>query len=153
MEGLFLTSSLATLWFPAIVILMLSAIAGRWVALGKMGRRRWAAIIPVFSTWEVCAGASGSRSLGVVASAASAACLISLLLGLGRHFESQWVAALLLALWVVTQLVVGERLARSFGARQSHAYAVGLVLLPFIAHPLLVAENKVHLGPVDGISA
>ena len=153
MGDLFLTNSLATLWFPAIVILMLSTVAGRWVALGKMGRRRWAAIIPVFSTWEVAKGASGNRALSTVASIASAAYLISVLLGLGRHFESQWVAALLLALWVVTQLVVSERLARSFGAGPGYAYAVGLVLLPFIAYPLLVAENRVYLGPVDGASA
>ena len=50
MGDLFLINSLMTLWFPAIVILMLSTVAGRWVVLGKMGRRRWAAIIPIFST-------------------------------------------------------------------------------------------------------
>ena len=153
MGDLFLTNSLATLWFPAIVILMLGTVAGRWVVLGKMRRRRWAAIIPVFSTWEIAEGAAGNRALSTVASAASAACLVSVLLGLGRYFASQWVAALLLALWFATQLVVSERLARSFGAAPGYAYAVGLVLLPFIAYPLLVAENRVYLGPVDEAAA
>lgn len=53
MDELLITNSIATLWFPAVVILSLATIAGRWVILGKMGRRRWAAIVPVFSTWEV----------------------------------------------------------------------------------------------------
>ena len=106
MGDLFLINSLMTLWFPAIVILMLSTVAGRWVVLGKMGRRRWAAIIPIFSTWEVAKGASGSRALSVVASVASAVQLLSVLLGLGRYFETQWLAALVLALWLVMQLVV-----------------------------------------------
>ena len=88
MDNQFLTNSLATLWLPAIVILMLSTIAGRWVVLGKMGRRRWAAIIPIFSTWEVLEGASGNRALSTVASVASAAYLVSFLLGVGRYFET-----------------------------------------------------------------
>lgn len=153
MGDLFLINSLITLWFPAIIILMLSTVAGRWVVLGKMGRRRWAAIIPIFSTWEVAKGASGSRALSVVASVASAVQLLSVLLGLGRYFETQWLAALVLALWLVMQLVVSERLARAFGAGPGYGYAVGLVLLPFVAYPLLVAENRVYLGPVDEAAA
>lgn len=47
MDGKFVADALATMWLPAIVILMLGTIAGRWVVLGKMGRRRWAAIIPI----------------------------------------------------------------------------------------------------------
>ena len=133
MDNQFLTNSLATLWLPAIVILMLSTIAGRWVVLGKMGRRRWAAIIPIFSTWEVSEGASGNRALSVTASAASTAYLVSILLGVGRYFETQWLATLLFAFWVVMQLVVSERLARSFGA--GPGYAVGLVLVPIVAYP------------------
>ena len=133
MDNQFLTNSLATLWLPAIVILMLSTIAGRWVVLGKMGRRRWAAIIPIFSTWEVSEGASGNRALSTVASVASAAHLVSILLGVGRYFETQWLATLLFAFWVVMQLVVSERLARSFGA--GPGYAVGLVLVPIVAYP------------------
>ena len=151
MDGKFVANALATLWLPAIVILMLGTIAGRWVVLGKMGRRRWAAIIPVFSTWEVSEGASGSRTLSVVASIASAACLISALLGVGRYFETQWLATLLLAFWVVTQLIVSERLARAFGA--GPGYAAGLVLVPIIAYPLLVMDGKVYLGPVDKVKA
>ena len=136
---------------PAIVILMLSTIAGRWVALGKMGRRRWAAIVPAFSTWEVSEGASGNRMLSVITSAASAAHLVSALLGLGRYFETQWLATLLFAFWVVTQLIVSERLARAFGA--GPGYAAGLVLIPIVAYPLLMMDGKVYLGPVDGIGA
>ena len=151
MGDLFLINSLATLWFPAIVILMLSTIAGRWVVLGKMGGRRWAAIIPVFSTWEVSEGASGNRALSTVASVASAVHLVSILLGVGRYFETQWLATLLFAFWVVMQLVVSERLARSFGA--GPGYAAGLVLVPIVAYPLLVMDGKVYLGPVDGVKA
>ena len=151
MDGKFVANALATLWLPAIVILMLGIIAGRWVVLGKMGRRRWAAIIPVFSTWEVSEGASGNRALSTAASIASAAYLISALLGVGRYFETQWLATLLLAFWVVTQLIVSERLARAFGA--GPGYAAGLVLIPIIAYPLLVMDGKVYLGPVDGAKA
>ena len=151
MGNQFLTNSLATLWLPAIVILMLSAIAGRWVVLGKMGRRRWAAIIPIFSTWEVSEGASGNRALSTVASVASAAYLVSFLLGVGRYFETQWLATLLFAFWVVTQLIVSERLARAFGA--GPGYAAGLVFVPIVAYPLLVMDGKVYLGPVDGVRA
>ena len=150
-DRLFLINSLAMLWLPAIVILMLSTIAGRWVVLGKMGRRRWAAIIPVFSTWEVSEGASGNRTLSVIASAVSAAYLVSVLLGVGRYFETQWLATLLFTLWVVTQLVVSERLARAFGA--GPGYAAGLILVPIVAYPLLVMDGKVYLGPVDGVRA
>lgn len=153
MGDLFLINSLMTLWLPAIVILMLSTIAGRWVVLGKMGRRRWAAIIPIFSTWEVAEGAAGNRTLSAVASIASGAQLLSVLLGFGRYFETQWLSTLVLALWIVTQLVVSERLARAFGAETGYGYAVGLVLLPFIAYPLLVADNRVYLGPVDEAAA
>lgn len=151
MDGKFVANALATLWLPAIVILMLSTIAGRWVVLGKMGRRRWAAIIPVFSTWAVSEGASGNRALSTVASIASAAYLMSALLGVGRYFETQWLATLLLAFWVVTQLIVSERLARAFGA--GPGYAAGLVLIPIVAYPLLVMDGKVYLGPVDGAKA
>ena len=151
MDGEFVANVLATLWLPAIVILMLGIIAGRWVVLGKMGRRCWAAIIPVFSTWEVSEGASGNRALSTVASIASAACLISALLGVGRYFETQWLATLLLAFWIVTQLIVSERLARAFGA--GPGYAAGLVLIPIIAYPLLVMDGKVYLGPVDKVKA
>lgn len=151
MGDLFLINSLSALWLPAIVILMLSTIAGRWVVLGKMGRRRWAAIIPAFSTWEVSEGASGNRTLSVIASAASAAYLVSALLGLGRYFETQWLATLLFAFWVVTQLIVSERLARAFGA--GPGYAAGLVLVPIVAYPLLVMDGRVYLGPVDGVKA
>ena len=151
MGDLFLINSLATLWFPAIVILMLSTIAGRWVVLGKMGRRRWAAIVPVFSTWEVSEGASGNRALSVTASAASTAYLVSILLGVGRYFETQWLATLLFVFWVVTQLIVSERLARAFGA--GAGYAAGLVLVPIVAYPLLVMDGRVYLGPVDGVKA
>ena len=151
MDGKFVANALATLWLPAIVILMLGIIAGRWVVLGKMGRRRWAAIIPVFSTWEVPEGASGNRALSVVASIASATCLISALLGVGRYFETQWLATLLLAFWIVTQLIVSERLARAFGA--GPGYAAGLVLIPIIAYPLLVMDGKIYLGPVDKVKA
>lgn len=151
MDGKFVANALATLWLPAIVILMLSTIAGRWVVLDKMGRRRWAAIIPVFSTWEVSEGASGNRALSTVASIASAAYLMSALLGVGRYFETQWLATLLLAFWVVTQLIVSERLARAFGA--GPGYAAGLVLIPIVAYPLLVMDGKVYLGPVDGAKA
>ena len=150
-DNLFLINSLATLWLPAIVILMLSTIAGRWVVLGKMGRRRWAAIIPIFSTWEVSEGASGNRALSTVAFVASAAHLVSFLLGVGRYFETQWLATLLFSLWVVTQLIVSERLARAFGA--GPGYAAGLVLVPIVAYPLLVMDGKVYLGPVDGVRA
>ena len=153
MDGLFLTSSLATLWLPAIVILMLSTVAGRWVVLGKMGRRRWAAIIPIFSTWEVAKGAAGNRTLSAAASIASGAQLLSVLLGFGRYFETQWLSTLVLALWIVTQLVVSERLARAFGAAPGYAYAVGLVLLTFVGYPLLITDNKVYLGPVDETAA
>ena len=151
MDGKFVANALATLWLPAIVILMLGTIAGRWVVLGKMGRRRWAAIIPVFSTWEISEGASGNRALSTAASIASAAYLISALLGVGRYFETQWLATLLLAFWVVTQLIVSERLARAFGA--GPGYAAGLVLIPIVAYPLLVMDGKVYLGPVDGAKA
>ncbi len=72
MDDLFLAKSMLTLWFPAVVILSLGTVAGRWAALGKMGRRRWAAIVPIFSTWEVCQGASGSRALSSVSATASA---------------------------------------------------------------------------------
>lgn len=133
MGDLFLINSLSALWLPAIVILMLSTIASRWVVLGKMSRRRWAAIVPAFSTWEVSEGASGNRTLSVIASAASAAYLVSALLGLGRYFETQWLATLLFAFWVVTQLIVSERLARAFGA--GSGYAAGLVLVPIVAYP------------------
>lgn len=150
MEDLFLANTLMTLWFPAVVILMLSTVAGRWAALARMGGRRWAAIIPVFSTWEVCKRASGSRLLGTAASLASAAQLLSVLLGLGRYYETQVIAVLILVLWVVTQLAVSERLARAFGA--GPGYAVALVLLPVVGYPLLLADNKVYLGPVDGIA-
>lgn len=153
MGDLFLINSLMTLWLPAIVILMLSTIAGRWVVLGKMGRRRWAAIIPIFSTWEVAEGAAGNRTLSAVVSIASGAQLLSVLLGLGRYFETQWLAALLLALWLVMQLVVSERLARAFGSEPGYGYAIGFVLLPFIAYPLLIADNRVYLGPVDETAA
>ena len=61
---------------------------------------------------------------------------------------TEWVTALLLALFIVTQLIVSERLARAFGA--GPGYAAGLVLVPFVAYPLLVSGNKVYLGPVDG---
>lgn len=151
MDELLIANSIATLWFPAAVILSLGTIAGRWVVLGKMGRRRWAAIVPVFSTWEVSEGASGNRTLGTVAAASSAALLLSVLLGLGRYFETQWLATLILALWVLTQLVVSERLARAFGA--GPGFAAGLVLIPIIAYPLLVMDGKVYLGPVDGSGA
>ena len=151
MDDLFLANSMLTLWFPAVFILSLGTVAGRWAALGKMGRRRWAAIVPIFSTWEVCQGASGSRVLSTVAATASAAFLISVLLGLGRHYETQWVATLILALWIVTQLVVSERLARAFGA--GPGFAAGLVLVPIVAYPLLVMDGKVYLGPVDGVRA
>lgn len=151
MDDLFLANSMLTLWFPAVVILSLGTVAGRWAALGKMGRRRWAAIVPIFSTWEVSEGASGSRVLSTVAATASAAFLISVLLGLGRHYETQWVATLILALWIVTQLVVSERLARAFGA--GPGFAAGLVLVPIVTYPLLVMDGKVYLGPVDGSGA
>lgn len=151
MGDLFLINSLSALWLPAIVILMLSTIAGRWVVLGKMGRRRWAAIVSAFSTWEVSEGASGNRTLSVIASASSAAYLVSALLGLGRYFETQWLATLLFAFWVVTQLIVSERLARAFGA--GSGYAAGLVLVPIAAYPLLVMDGRVYLGPVDGVKA
>lgn len=151
MDDQFVANALATLWLPAIVILMLATIAGRWVVLSKMGRRRWAAIIPVFSTWEVAEGASGNRALSTVASIASAAYLMSALLGVGRYFETQWLATLLLAFWVVTQLIVSERLARAFGA--GPGYAAGLVLIPIVAYPLLMMDGKVYLGPVDGVRA
>ena len=98
-------------------------------------------------------GASGSRALSVVASVASAVQLLSVLFGLGRYFETQWLAALLLALWLVMQLVVSERLARAFGSEPGYGYAIGLVLLPFIAYPLLIADNRVYLGPVDDAAA
>lgn len=151
MDELLIANSIATLWFPAVVILSLATIAGRWVALGKMGRRRWAAIIPIFSTWEVSEGASGNRVLSTVAAAASASLLLSALLGLGRHYETQWLATLALAFWVVTQLVVSERLARSFGA--GPGFAAGLVLVPIVTYPLLMMDGKVYLGPVDGTGA
>ena len=151
MGDLFLINSLSALWLPAIVILMLSTIAGRWVVLGKMGRRRWAAIVPAFSTWEVSEGESGNRTLSVIASAASAAYLVSALHGLGRYFETQWLATLLFAFWVVTQLIVSERLARAFGA--GSGYAAGIVLVPIVAYPLLVMDGRVYLGPVDGVKA
>lgn len=148
MDDLFISNTVLTLWFPAVVILSLSVTAGRWVVLGKMGRRRWAALIPIFSTWEVSEGASGNRALSTVASAASAAYFIWGVLGLGGYYVTEWVTALLLALFIVTQLIVSERLARAFGA--GPGYAVGLVLVPFVAYPLLVSGNKVYLGPVDG---
>ena len=151
MDDLFLANSMLTLWFPAVVILSLGTVAGRWAALGKMGRRRWAAIVPVFSTWEVSEGASGSRALSSVSTTASAALLLSVLLGLGRYYESQWVASLIFAFWVVTQLVVSERLARAFGA--GPGYAAGLVLIPIVAYPLLMMDGKVYLGPVDEAGA
>ncbi len=79
------------------------------------------------------------------------ALLLSVLLGLGRYYESQWVASLIFAFWVVTQLIVNERLARAFGA--GPGYAAGLVLIPIVAYPLLMMDGKVYLGPVDGIGA
>ena len=147
MDSLLISNSLMALWLPAIVILALSTVAGRWVALGKMGRRRWAAIIPVFSTWEVSEGASGNRALSTVASLASAAYLLSVLLGFGRFFETTWLANLLLGFWLVMQLMVSQKLARSFGA--GPGYAAGLVFIPIIAYPLLMTDGKVYLGPVD----
>lgn len=151
MDDLFLANSMLTLWFPAVVILSLSTVAGRWVALGRMGRRRWAAIVPIFSTWEVSEGASGNRALSTVAATASAALLLSVLLGLGRYYETQWVATLVFAFWVVMQLMVSERLSRSFGA--GPGFAAGLVLIPIVAYPLLMTDGKVYIGPVDRAEA
>lgn len=151
MDSLFIFNSLSTLWLPAVVILSLSTIAGRWVVLGRMGRRRWAALIPIFSTWEISEGASGNRALSTAASAASAANLISLLMGFGRYYESQWVALLLFAFFILMQLIVSERLARSFGV--GLGYAAGLVFVPLVAYPLLVSNNNVYLGPVDGAAS
>ena len=151
MDDLFISNAMFTLWLPAVVILSLSVTAGRWVVLGKMGRRRWAALIPIFSTWEVSKGASGNRALSTVASTASAAYFIWGVLGLGGYYGTEWVTALLLAFYVATQLIVSERLARAFGA--GSGYAVGLVLVPFVAYPLLVSDNKVYLGPVDGAAS
>ena len=143
MEAVFVSSSLAALWLPAIAILSLATVAGRWVALEKMGMRRWAALVPVLSTWEVTRGASGSRALCSLAAAASAATLLSDLLGLGRHLETEWLASLVSVLW----LVVSERLARAFGS--GPGLAAGLVVLPIVAYPLLVSGGRVYLGPVD----
>ena len=139
-----LSDMLLMLWVPAVAILALSVVAGRWVVLGKMGCRRWAALIPLFSDWEVVKGASGSRTLGVVAVAVGAAYLLPVdwaLGGLG------WVDAALSVAWLVTQLVVADRLARAFGA--GPGYAAALVLLPFIGYPLLTMDGRVYLGPVD----
>ena len=147
MEAVFVSSSLAALWLPAIAILSLATVAGRWVALEKMGMRRWAALVPVLSTWEVTRGASGSRALRSLAAAASAATLLSDLLGLGRHLETEWLASLVSVLWLVAQLVVSERLARAFGS--GPGLAAGLVVLPIVAYPLLVSGGRVYLGPVD----
>ena len=151
MDDLFISNTMLTLWFPAVVILSLSVTAGRWVVLGKMGRRRWAALIPIFSTWEISEGASGNRALSTVASAASAAYFIWGVLGLGGYYATEWVTALLLVLFTVTQLIVSERLARSFGV--GLGYAAGLVFVPFVAYPLLVSNNNVYLGPVDGAAS
>ena len=151
MDSLFILNSLSALWLPAVVILSLSTIAGRWVVLGRMGRRRWAALIPIFSTWEISEGASGNRALSTVASAASAANLITMLMGFGRYYESQWIALLLFAFFILMQLIVSERLARSFGV--GLGYAVGLVFVPFVAYSLLVSNNNVYLGPVDGAAS
>lgn len=150
MDGLFIFNSLAALWFPAAVILSLSTVCGRWVVLGRMGRRRWAALVPVFSTWEVSEGASGNRALGTLAAAASAAYLLSCLLGFGSHVETTWLHSVISVAWLVAQLVVSDRLARAFGAGPGHAAA--LVILPFVGYPLLASESRVYLGPADAVT-
>lgn len=148
MESLFVHSSLAVLWLPAAVILSLSVVVGRWVALGRMSRRRWAALVPVFSTWEVSMGASGSRMLSALAATAGASELLSVLLGLGRYLATEWPANVILVFWFVIQLAVSERLARVFGS--GAGLAADLVILPVVAYPLLVAGDRVYLGPNGG---
>ena len=145
-----LTDTMLVIWLPAIVILALSVIGGRWVILRRMGRRRWAALVPVLSTWEVAEGASGNRALSTLAAAASAAYLLSWLLGFGSHVESAWLHNAISVAWLVAQLVVSERLARAFEAGPGHAAA--LVILPFVGYPLLASKSRIYRGPVDAVT-
>ncbi len=103
-------------------ILVALYIAGLWKVFVKAGKPGWAAIVPIYNIWVL---------LEIV----------------GR--PGWWLILYIIPLVnVVVQILVTLELAKSFG--RSIAYAIGLLLLPFIFYLMLGFGEDQYQGPAAG---
>ncbi len=126
-SGIF-TGVFLLIWLAVAVVV----IVGMWKVFVKAGKPGWAAIIPIYNTWVLAeiAGKPGWWGL---------APLLGIIPFIGG----------ILAL-IVEVLIIIE-VAYAFG--KSGAYAVLLLLLPFIGFPMLGFGDAKYVGPknVTGI--
>lgn len=139
-----MVDTLGILALPLLALAELLVVAGAWKALAAMGRRRWAALVPVFAGYELCEGASGDRGLS------AAVVVTGVLWVLPVNWAAAglaWVDALVALAALAVSCVASHKLSRAFGLGPS--WTVALVLVPFLALPALTSGNACYLGPVD----
>ena len=128
------------LWITPLVIQILSY----WKILGKMGKRKWCAIIPILGEMEMSTELfRRMRSFWRPAAIAIAMFLTSRYVGIDSAY-SIIMAVVALIVYGIFLIRLYSRLAKQFGKKK--IFAFGLILMPLLFLPILAFGKSRYLG-------
>ena len=129
-----------TVWVLPLLIQILSY----WKILGKMGKRQWCAIIPIFGEMEMSTELFRyMRSFWRPAMITIAMFLTSRYLGMDNMY-SLVMALVALIVYGVFLIRLYSRLAKQFG--KGKAFTFGLIMVPLLFLPILGFGKSEYLG-------
>ena len=138
---------LATYLFrnPAVWIIPLAIqVLSYWKILGKMGKRKWCAIIPILGEMEMSTDLfRRMRSFWRPAAITIAMFLTSRYLGMENTY-SNVMAMVALIVYGIFLIRLYSRLAKQFG--KSKLFAFGLIMIPLLFLPILGFGRSRYLG-------
>lgn len=146
METALLGLLLGWVFFAPLVLflLIICAIMGKWMTLGKMGRPGWAALIPFYADWQIALGASGDRVLG--------GCVV--VLGILNVIAQNclpdalsWLEMLVGVATFAASCVLAHRVSGAFG--RGMGLTVALALIPSIAYLVIGLGSAEYRGPIE----
>ena len=126
------------LFFAALII------ASSWVLFTKAGEKGWKALIPVYNEYIMYKLTWHTSYFWIMFAA-------SMVSGFLSYFDESGIVlfcVLLMDILLIVLSIVAEiKVAKAYG--QSGAFAIGLILLPFIFYPILAFGDSKYIGPQE----
>jgi len=120
-----------------VLILCTLIVIGKWKILKKGGKNGWEALIPFYGDWEIC------KLVGV--------CPYWIFIMIAIAIIQASLEELGIIIWLLVNIVslyfkiiFNVSISKSFG--KDPAYAIGLILLPWIFYPMLGLGSSEYTG-------
>ncbi len=120
-----------------MIPMIILTVVANWKIFTKAGKPGWASIIPVYNTWTLLeiVGLPGWISLFT---------LIGFVISGKGLINNEILTTILTLAQFVLNIVIGVKLAPLF--KKEPAFAIGLILLPFIFYPIIAFGKAEYIG-------